>query len=129
MDATNIANVGDATARILENADKYKNQVVHFKEYTTTQVEMLKSLEKATGAKFEVQKDTSDNLKAAGDKKLGEGNGMGVVDQLFAALFATGSDMANYSKYAKLANDELGLKHEDLDTVINQVVNQGRPFA
>lgn len=126
-DVTNLSTVGLATARVLENAQKFRNQIVYINSFTGTQNEMIAALEKATGTKFALQQGSAEELTAKGREKLAAGDQMAGLDLIFGAFYRGGQDLMHHSAKNKLANDELGLPKEDLETTVRQVVSEGRP--
>ena len=127
FDVTTLSTIGLATARILENPNMYLNHAVFINSFVATQNQVVAALEKATGSKFTVNPASTDDMLREGREKIAKGNFYGNYDLLFGSGFREDGVFMNHSSYHKLANEELELPKEDLDEVVRQVVQEGRP--
>ena len=83
---------------------------------------MLASLEKATGKKWDVQHTTVKEALAVGQEKMGKGDFAGGLPPLILAGLYGAEYEADHTKTRELANDLLGLKMENLDDIVAEVV-------
>lgn len=123
-EATTLSRVGEGIAATLEKIELTKNQFVYINSFTTTQNQVLESLEKATGEKFEVTTGSSEELWQTGKESLEKGNARGRLDMIAAALYQKGAalKLMQYSESRGLWNEKLGLEEESLTAVVREVV-------
>lgn len=127
FDVTNVSTIGLATARLLENAPKYANQVAYINSFAVTLNDVLAALEKATDTKWTVENDSTENLVKKGQAAIAEGDFYGTYDLIFAAFFDRRTEFPHHSGTKKLLNQELGLPKENLENVVREVVLGNRP--
>ncbi|KAK1495253.1 NmrA-like family protein [Colletotrichum tamarilloi] len=115
-----LPRVGEAVVRILNLGvtEVTKNKTLFIQSFCITQNELLQSLEKATGAKWTVNKVESESFIAEHKVKADAGDAEAIED----LVFAVGQLDANWTKRDDFAMKTLGLEDEDLDTVIADVV-------
>ena len=119
-EATNLPQIGRAVAAILKS-DEAKNRYVYVNSFTISQSEVLATLEKVTGSKFEVTDGTREGLKKSGLGKMEAGDMSGVVEAISAQIFNL-DGYNNYSQTKDLWNEKLGLPKEDLEVTLRDVV-------
>ncbi|KAK2613271.1 hypothetical protein N8I77_000193 [Diaporthe amygdali] len=61
-----VAQIGRAIISVLKHPSETKNQLVFVESFTTTQLEVLAALQKATGKEWEVKEESSDNMRLEG---------------------------------------------------------------
>lgn len=123
FEGTNLPQTGKAVAAILKNPELTKDQYVYINSFTTTQNEVLKELEIATGDKFKVETASTEETWRNGLEKVakgGEGLMEGVIAIIHAGYYGKG-DLNNYSKKG-LWNDKLALPKETLAGTIKEIV-------
>ncbi|KAJ0311365.1 hypothetical protein COL516b_002075 [Colletotrichum fioriniae] len=115
-----LPRVGEAVVRILNLGitEVTKNKTLFIQSFCITQNELLQSLEKATGAKWTINKVESESFIAEHKVKADAGDAEAIED----LVFAVGQLDANWTKRDDFAMKTLGLEDEDLDTVIADVV-------
>lgn len=115
-----LPRVGEAVVRILNLGvtEVTKNKTLFIQSFCITQNELLQSLEKATRAKWTVNKVESESFIAEHKVKADAGDAEAIED----LVFAVGQLDANWTKRDDFAMKTLGLEDEDLDTVIADVV-------
>ena len=134
-EATNVAQVAHAVTATLVHTNKTANQYVYINSFTLTQNKVLAALEKASGRKWDVSHSTASELGDLSLKKLSEsesqtpvrmspmGNYPDGAPQLISAVIygyrpAGVVSLNDFEGKAKMWNQRLGLKEEDLyDTV------------
>ncbi|KAH9209772.1 hypothetical protein DL95DRAFT_466458 [Leptodontidium sp. 2 PMI_412] len=125
--ATNLSTVGRAVVTILTTAEeKTRNKQVEVESFTTTQNEIVAILEKVTGAKWNVEKTSSEQELAAAEANLEKGEFLeAYYIWVKAWIFSgkVGSKLVN----AKDGNELLSVEAESLEDVIGKVV-RGESF-
>ncbi|KPM45835.1 hypothetical protein AK830_g683 [Neonectria ditissima] len=122
---TNIGTASAAIVKVLLTPGETQNRPVHVASFTLSQNQLLKALEKATAATWEVRKMTSEEaLKKASD--LGnQDHSEGLKLQILMLLYADNVDRgADFEKDGLLDNEMLQLPEEDLAEVVEQVIKQ-----
>ncbi|KAF9693673.1 hypothetical protein EKO04_008253 [Ascochyta lentis] len=116
--ASTLPFIGNAVVKILEKPKETENKLLYIHSLYVTQLEVLAALEKATGDKFErIDEDSEEGLKKVRPKML-EGD----HDAGEEVVAIWGVVAADWKKREAFANELLGLKEEDLDEVVQQVV-------
>lgn len=103
---------------------KYENSFVYIDSFHVSQLDMFRSLLKATGTEekeWKVTKVPVDVAIAGGRKAFAAGDHKGGLDMFVGTMFKEGSGGDFRSKSN---NVDLGLDEEDLDEVVSQVVKQ-----
>lgn len=123
-EATTLPQVGRTIAATLENIELTRNKYVYVNSFTTSQNQVLESLEKATGEKFQVTTGSSEELYQKGRSAFEGGSFHGRLDMIAAAFYQKGASLklANYSASRGLWNERLGLAEESLTEVIQAIV-------
>lgn len=115
-----LAQIAKATVRILQRPEETKNRTLFIQSFCVSQNEVLKSLEKAMGAKWEVENHDSEQFieqkKALADK--------GDSDAIEDLVFVLGAIDGNWEGRPDFAMNTLGLENEDLDEVVQKVVDE-----
>ncbi|KAF7189447.1 Isoflavone reductase-like IRL [Pseudocercospora fuligena] len=116
--ASTLSQIGEATARILQRPDVTKNRMIYVQSFLVSQNEVLASFEHATGQKWTVQRHDSKQYQAEEKKKADSGD-LEAVENL---VWLLGAIDANWELRKDFAMQDLGLKNEDLDEVVSNVV-------
>jgi uncharacterized protein YbjT (DUF2867 family) len=115
-----LARIADAVVRVLrdEYADVSRNRMLFIQSFCVSQLDVLASLEKATGQKWKINWLKSDEFiseyKAKADAGDAEAN-----EEL---VFALGAIDGNWEQKEGFAMKALGLENEDLDEIVQKVV-------
>jgi uncharacterized protein YbjT (DUF2867 family) len=117
---TNVGQIGLAVVKTLEKASETKNKYIYISSFQTSQAEILATLEKLTGEKYEVENKGSAESVAEGAEKVSKGDYSGVVDQIKGTALGD----HNYGDYTSegLWNDKLGLPKESFEGSIKAVL-------
>lgn len=120
-EATTLAQVARAVAAVLSSAehlDASKNRHVYINSFTTTQNDVLKALEAATGEKFAVTQATRKELVDSAPQ------GPAATMSLIAAMiYGYPRDLNHYSQYpGGVWNERLGLPRENVDDSVREIV-------
>lgn len=116
--ASTLPFIGSAVVKVLEKPQETENKLLYIHSLHVTQEEVLAALEKATGDKFErIEEDSEEELKKCRPKMLD-----GDHDAREEVVAIWGVVAADWKKREEFANELLGLKEEDLDEVVQQVV-------
>ena len=117
LSTTTLPTIGEAVRGILHHPEETANKFVYVASFTTSQNEVLRALEQATGKKWEIgHKSTAETAKL-GQEKLQKGDPTAVYDLLRASLL-DGKHGAAYSETRTLANELLGLPKETVEGAV-----------
>lgn len=115
-----LPQIAKATVRILQRPEETKNKMLFIQSFCVSQNEVLASLEKAMGAKWEITRYDSEEFikdkKALADK--------GNADAIEDLVFVLGAIDGDWEGRPDFAMELLGLENEDLDQVVQQVVDE-----
>ncbi|KAJ9156849.1 Isoflavone reductase [Coniochaeta hoffmannii] len=118
MSNSTLAQVGRAVVQVLLRPGETANRVLLIQSFCVSQNEILRSLEKATGAKWEVEHADLEKFVKEHKERADAGD-KGSVENL---VFALGVVEGNWEGHEDFAMDLLRLKNEDLDEVVKDVV-------
>jgi hypothetical protein len=118
--ATTLPMVSLAVAKTLHQPAGMKNQFVFVRSVTASQKEVLSTLEKVMGEKWEVEYTTTDAAVKEGQGKMAEGDMSGVVPVMLATTFQDGWG-ADFTEEPQAAS-RLDLPEEDLESLVRSVV-------
>jgi hypothetical protein len=116
FDSINITSLGVIVSGILSRPDEFQNRYVYVSEFIISQNEIFEALLKTTKTTLEdwtITHRTTDDLRKEGLEKIGNGNFIGALDLIFAAIFKAGIG-SDFSATRKLDNEAVGLKQADL---------------
>ncbi|KAF2127206.1 NAD(P)-binding protein [Dothidotthia symphoricarpi CBS 119687] len=115
---SNLEFIGNAVIKILEKLEETENKLLYVHSHYVTQLEVLAALEKATGDKFErIDENSEEELNKVRPKMLG---GDGEATEEVVAIW--GVVAADWSKREGFANTLLGLKQDDLQETVKEVL-------
>ena len=113
---SNLDFIGKAIIKILEKPQETENKLLYVHSHHVTQLELLAALEMVTGDKFErIDQKSEKELEVVRPKML-DGDGK-ATEEVVAVWGVVASDWND-----KLANTLLGLKEEDLEETVRNVV-------
>lgn len=116
--ASTLRRVGESVVRVLQRHEVTRNRAVYVQSFCPTQLEILASLERATGTKWHTQHFDSNAYLERESKKLAEGDHEAVEE----IVFVLGTVDADWTRKDGYAMDLLGLEDENMDKVIADVV-------
>lgn len=120
---SNAAQIGRALIAVLSHAAETANKLVFVESFTTTQIEILAALEKATGEKWKVAHKKSEDIRAEAFKEMGEGNILGGGASLItAAVLGKGALEDHSNMEGGIWNDRLGLPKESVEEEIKRIL-------
>lgn len=119
---TKLASIGLAVKNSLLEAEKTANRYIYTASFTVKQNEVLKTLEKITGSKFDVDYVDAEEQKAIGMEKLSKGD-FSAAMLLIRYVNSIDGNGGNYALYKPSDNELLSLPKEDLEETLRQVVN------
>lgn len=108
----------------LQNPAETANKIIHIASFTVTLNDILHALEKATGTQWKVERTKSKDEIATAQQKLRDGDLVGAAPHLIRATWYSEGRGANYADEFGLDNDMLGLPHEDLESVVKELVRE-----
>jgi nucleoside-diphosphate-sugar epimerase len=113
-----LAQVSTALVRVLQKPEETKNRVLMVQSFCVSQLDILRSLEAATGSKWDARHEEIDEFVARHKARADAGN----KDSIEDLVFALGVIEGNWEEKEDFAMDLLGLQNEDLDQVVKAVV-------
>jgi nucleoside-diphosphate-sugar epimerase len=122
--ATTLADIGLATARILERVGdaRLSNKLVYVQSLATTQNELIEKVEDAMGSKFEVEQVSSDEYIKE-QKGLLTGDDRKDGDAILELVSVEGTVNADWEgKGDLLVNDVLGIPKRGLDQLVMEAL-------
>ncbi|PQE33481.1 isoflavone reductase family protein [Rutstroemia sp. NJR-2017a WRK4] len=120
--ASTSTQISRALIAVLKHADETSNKMVFVESFTTTQTEVLAAVENVTGQKWKVVEAKSEEIRAAGFQKVGEGNyveGAGLLIQ--AAVLGKEALEDRSHVEGGLWNERLGLEEESVEKVVEVI--------
>ncbi|KAI0127550.1 NmrA-like family protein [Xylariales sp. AK1849] len=113
-----LARIAEAVVKVLQDEDVGRNKMLFMQSFCVSQLDILASLEKATGEKWKVDWLKSDDFIKENKAKADAGDKAAVED----LVFALGAIDGDWEKKDGFAMDALGFQNEDLDTIVKKVV-------
>ncbi|KAK1635387.1 isoflavone reductase [Colletotrichum phormii] len=121
---SNTAQIGRAIVAVLKHPNETKNQLVFTESFTTTQLEVLASLEKLTGEKWKRVEVSSQATREDGFAKLGKGQILeGGAAVIMALVLGEGGLEDHTHVKGGIWNDRLALKIESIDETLQAVLS------
>lgn len=122
--ASTLWDIGLATASVLQHAqdEKLKNKLVYVQSISTTQNELVASVERATNAKFKIEEWSSDAyIKKNKALLTGNGDDHDFVEELVSVEGIVNADWE--SKGDAFVNDALGMPKRSLDELVKKALS------
>jgi putative NADH-flavin reductase len=113
-----LGQIGKAVVQILLKPEETENRVLLIQSFCISQLDVLRSLEKATGSKWTADYVDIDEFVAKHKAQADAGN----KDSIEDLVFALGVIEGNWEEHEDFAMELLGLQNEDLDEVVKKVV-------
>lgn len=107
--------LGKAVVNILHKPAETANKFIYVSSLTVTQNEMLKALEKATSAKWEVTRVTTEKQLSDAKAALGQGDLSGAYTLVKATIWSNAPGLKQHfeiDEKERLANELLGVTGE-----------------
>jgi nucleoside-diphosphate-sugar epimerase len=117
-----LARIADAVVKVLKDEDVGRNKMLFMQSFCVSQLDVLASLEKATGEKWKVNWLKSDDFIKENKAKADAGD----KDAIEHLVFALGALDGDWEKKDGFAMDVLGLQNQDLDEIVKEVVDEVR---
>lgn len=120
-----VSQIGRAIISVLKHPAETKDQLVCVESFTTTQVEVLAALQKATGQDWKVREESSENVRLEGFKKVGEGDILGGGALVITALVLGREGLEDHTSVkGGIWNKRLGLEAESVEETVRAVLKQ-----
>lgn len=116
-----LATIGQAVKNALLIPEQTANEYLYIDSFTISQNQVLASLEKATGAKWEVTHVDAEEQKKEGLEKMSKGDFSGVILLIRYVICVSGYG-GNYMEYREGANELLSLPKRTLDEVVAEIL-------
>jgi len=118
---TTLATIGLAVKNAMLIPEETANKYMFIDSFTVSQNQVLASLEKATGKKWEVAHVDAEEEKEIGLEKMSKGDFSGAME-LIRYINCVDGHGGNYALYEESANELLSLPKEILDEVVEEIV-------
>jgi putative NADH-flavin reductase len=118
--ATTIETIATAVVRVLQKEDETRNRMLYIQSFCITQIQVLKSLERITGQKWQVEH--LDSEKYIREMKREVDSNPENAEARENLVSVVGIVDANWEGKDDFANALLGLEDEDLNQVVQKVV-------
>lgn len=120
---TNQSDVGKSIVGILTHLSETANQYLYVATVTTTQKDILASLEFHSGKRWEVQDVTTEQQLAAGRELISKGDFTGMFMLVQAAAWGSVPGIkSNFPVDEKLANATLGIPKSTVDETVKALI-------
>lgn len=141
FEATSVAQVTRAVTATLVHASATANQYIYINSFTLTQNKVLDALEKASGTKWDVSYSMAKEFGDESLQKLKESESQtpvrmspsgdypdGAPELISVVIYGYRPDgvvsLNDFEGKAKMWNQKLGLKEEDLDETVKRVLEK-----
>ncbi|KAJ2895212.1 hypothetical protein MKZ38_006763 [Zalerion maritima] len=120
--ASTLHRIAEATALVLQRTEmeEVKNKMIYVQSFCVTQLEIVESLEKAMGEKWEITFRDMEEYIAEQKKLQEEGDHMAIEN----LVFVLGTSDANWEEKGNFAMKALGLEDESLNEIVSGVVKE-----
>lgn len=118
--ASTLAQISRATVRILQRPDTTANRMLYVQSFLTTQMDVIRAFESATGCKWEVKAFEGKEYEREEKAKAEKGD-LEAVENLVWYLGAVDADWTGRKDFAM---QELGLEEESMGEVVRRVVQE-----
>lgn len=113
-----LGQVAKAVVQVLLKEEETKNRVLLIQSFCVSQLDVLRSLERATGAEWTAEYVDIDEFVKKHKARADAGDKQSIED----LVFALGVIEGNWEEHEDFAMELLGLQNEDLDEVVGKVV-------
>lgn len=115
--------IGEALVAVFEHEEQTANRMLYIQSFRVSQNEVLAALEKVSGKKFEVSRVSSEEYIAQKQEEMKRGDKEDATEEMVGVLSLTRTDWKGYKDFA---NEELGLKEQDLEGEVRKVWEASR---
>lgn len=126
FNCTNIATVADAVVAVLARPEATRNQNVYVSSFPLTQNQILESLERLSGKKFQVIRASTKDLVAKGEEHLAQGQWFKAYIEVVSASCYAPWGFNQFGERAEKWNAILELPKESLDDTLSGVLREKR---
>jgi len=116
-----LATIGLAVKNAMLIPEKTANKYLFIDSFTVSQIQVLASLEKATGKKWEVTHVDAEEEKKMGMEKMSKGDLSGAMS-LIRYINCVEGHGGNFIQYEESAKELLSLPKQTLDDVVAEIV-------
>lgn len=120
---TALATAGVAVARILQEPEKFKNRFLYVSDWTVSQRDVVRVLEKVSGERWVEKSVRGEERVREGKERLEKGDQNGVFELVKSAFLVEGLK-TNFERDERLANEELGLPVLELEELVRGVLGK-----
>jgi hypothetical protein len=120
---TTLPSIGLAVKNSLLVPEKTSNRYIFISSFTLKQNDLLKTLEKLTGSKFDVEYVDAEAQKATAIEQLSKGDFSGAI-ALIRYISTVQGYGGNYALNKPTDNELLSLPKEDFEEALTKIVNK-----
>jgi uncharacterized protein YjiS (DUF1127 family) len=113
--------IGLAVKNAMLIPEKTANRYLYIDSFTVSQNQVVASLERATGKKWETAYVDAEEQKKAGLEKMAKGDFSGAMS-LIRYINCVNGHGGNYIEYEQSANELLSLPQQTLDDVVAEIL-------
>ncbi|KAF7913053.1 uncharacterized protein EAF01_002074 [Botrytis porri] len=118
---TTIASIGTALKNKLLHPEETANKHLFISSFHVSQNQILASLKRTTGKKWDVTYVDAEEQKKIGMEKMAKGDFSGAMGLIRYTNSVKGHG-GYYAGYEEMSNELLGVQGEDLDEVVREIV-------
>lgn len=122
ISATTLEDIGIAVRGILRRPKETANKYLHIRSTEASQKQILEALEQATGQKWGVEYEESQELLQRGREMFAKGDRAGMLNLLVVQLFAKGAGRSIVVSKEDSDNELLGVREKDVKEVVEAVL-------
>ena len=115
---TTLSGMAQSVVGVLRNPPATANAFVRVRSVQTCQNELLAAFERATGAKWDVRRSTTEELLASGRRKKEAGDKSWVADLVVAQLYAGEGRSVVAPAWEESESPLLGVVEESVDDIV-----------
>lgn len=122
---TTLTGIGQAVVGALLNPTATANRFLAVQSICTNQNELLSALEKATGQKWDVERQTTEEVIKSGKEDFKTGAGLWRLKLAVATLYDVGKGRGMVAATREESDSELlGVKKESADEIVAKLLQQ-----
>lgn len=117
-----MSGIANAVVGVLKHPQEVANRHLHVRSVETCQNELLDAFEEATGEKWPVAHDTTQDLLTRGREKLAKGDRGWVLDLIVAQLLEEGKGRSIVATEDQADNGILGMPEENVLKMVKGIM-------
>ena len=119
---TTMPTIALAVKNAMLHPQETKNKTLYIDSVTASSNQVVASLEKATGEKFEITHTNADEAKKICEERLAQGDYEGASIQQIRQILLIEGYGSDYTRYRETSNKLLSLPEQTLDELIMEML-------